>query len=447
MPRKFINKFAEQFQLNLEKDTRNSFIESLALESSKFLPLAGILALVAWLPFISLDSKLYPDLPLLPLRLGLTISGIIVLLVTVFWDKEKRDKYGIRLLMIPLLYIQIATPLITGLTDSNPFYVSGLSIVIMIMPVVPVPLSYSIKILGLSAAIYSIFIFTHGVYDTRFLYIIQNLSAAYIASAVFSLLTNRIRMEKFHKERDIEDNLEQVQRLLENVLPKEVAIELQMFGSAEPIKYQSATVMFTDFEGFTKQTKDLSPDQLLEELDSAFSYFDLVTGQYHLEKLKTIGDSYMCVGGIPTPNLTHSVDSILAAIEMRDFIHQAQEIKARLGVDFWGIRIGIHTGPLVAGVIGKKKFAYDVWGDTVNMASRMEEHGLSGQINISATTWHTAKNFFECVSRGKVNMKHIGMVEMFSVKGLRPELSERGEGRVPNAHFYEKYENLKNVEI
>lgn len=140
--------------------------------------------------------------------------------------------------------------------------------------------------------------------------------------------------------------------------------------------------MFTDFVGFTRISEQLSPEEVVDELDKCFSYFDQVTEKYGLEKLKTIGDSFMCAGGLPTPNDTHAIDCCLAALEIQAFMNQMKEIKHQQGFDYWELRLGMNTGPLVAGVVGHKKFAYDVWGDTVNTASRLESSGVPGKINI-----------------------------------------------------------------
>lgn len=171
--------------------------------------------------------------------------------------------------------------------------------------------------------------------------------------------------------------------LLLNILPKSIADDLKHFGKTNPQKYENVTVLFTDFAGFTKIANTMSPEDLVKELDNCFSYFDQVTKKYNLEKIKTIGDSYMICGGIPISNKTHPIDAILAALEIQAFMNQMKEIKSNLNLDFWELRLGINTGPLVAGVIGEMKFVYDVFGDTVNTASRMESSGEIGKINIA----------------------------------------------------------------
>ena len=232
---------------------------------------------------------------------------------------------------------------------------------------------------------------------------------------------------------------EKSNKLLLNILPEEIAKELKEKGSTEPVLFEEVSVMFTDFKGFTEIAETLSPNELIKELDACFVQFDKITERFNLEKLKTIGDSYMCAGGIPKKNKTSAIDSILAAMEIQSFMDQMKTIKETMGYNYWELRLGIHTGPLVAGVIGEKKFAYDVWGDTVNIASRMESSGTPGKVNISGSTYHLVKNFFECEYRGKIEAKNKGEVEMYYVNRLKAEFSKDESGLIPNKKFWGAY--------
>ncbi|MFO1479080.1 MAG: adenylate/guanylate cyclase domain-containing protein [Turneriella sp.] len=232
------------------------------------------------------------------------------------------------------------------------------------------------------------------------------------------------------------------EKLLLNILPIEIAGELKVKGSSEPRYYPSTTVCFTDFEGFTQIAESMSPAELVGELDRCFSYFDSLMERHKLEKLKTIGDSYMFAGGIPIENRTHAVDSVMAALEIQAFMNQMKEIKSSQGLPYWQLRLGIHSGNLVAGVIGEKKFAYDVWGDTVNTASRCESSGIASEINISRETYELVKDFFECEYRGKTPAKNKGEIDMYLVRGIRAELQRSNEPRVPNEQFRKLYATL-----
>jgi adenylate cyclase len=223
--------------------------------------------------------------------------------------------------------------------------------------------------------------------------------------------------------------------LLLNVLPATVAEELKRTDVVRPRHYESATVMFTDFVGFTGIAERLAPDRLVAELDHCFGEFDRIAVRHGLEKVKTIGDAYMAAGGIPAPNRTHAVDCVLAALEIVRFMAELRREREAAGEPCWDLRLGIHTGGLVAGVVGRRKFAYDVWGDTVNTASRLESSGVAGQVNVSGATYASVRDFFVCEHRGRVSAKGKGEIDMYFVVGLRPELSHGGFGVVPNDAF------------
>jgi len=214
----------------------------------------------------------------------------------------------------------------------------------------------------------------------------------------------------------IKDERDRSQDLLLNILPEETARELESNGHAKTRFYDNVTVLFTDFKGFSTIAGKLTPIELVAELNEYFMAFDEIMGKYNLEKIKTIGDAYMCAGGIPSVNDTHPLDAVKAALAMQAYMEKRQREKEISGVAGWELRIGIHTGPVVAGVVGKKKYAYDIWGDTVNIASRMESNGEPGKVNISASTYHLISEHFQCIYRGKISAKNIGEVDMYFVE-------------------------------
>jgi class 3 adenylate cyclase len=203
-----------------------------------------------------------------------------------------------------------------------------------------------------------------------------------------------------------------------NILPAEVAEELKEKGRTEAKLFEQVTVMFTDFKGFTQTAEKLSPRELVAEIDAAFSAFDHIISKYNIEKIKTIGDSYMCVGGLPVANQTNAADVVTAALQIQRYMEEQVEERRKKGKEAFEIRIGIHTGPVVAGIVGVKKFAYDVWGDTVNIASRMESSGEAGKVNISGETYEMVKDVFRCCHRGKIKAKNKGEINMYFVEGL-----------------------------
>jgi adenylate cyclase len=221
--------------------------------------------------------------------------------------------------------------------------------------------------------------------------------------------------------------------LLLNVLPLEVAEELKRNARVVPRHYEAATVVFSDFVGFTQIAESLTPGELVDRLDQAFQEFDAIAQVHRLEKIKTIGDAYLAVGGIPRPNATHAVDAALAALEMLRATEAIRLRREAAGLPAWNVRLGLHTGPLVAGVVGTRKFAYDVWGDTVNVASRIESSGVPGRVNLSAATYGLIREFFDCEARGLVAAKGKGELDMYLLCGIRAGLTD--DGVVPNERF------------
>ncbi len=204
--------------------------------------------------------------------------------------------------------------------------------------------------------------------------------------------------------------------LLLNILPEEVAEELKAKGSAAAKQFDEVTVMFTDFKDFTHISEKLTPSELVAEIHTCFKAFDVIVSNYGIEKIKTIGDSYMCAGGLPIANKTNAVDVVSAAMEIQQFMQEHLQQRKAEGREPFEIRIGIHTGPVVAGIVGVKKFAYDIWGDTVNIASRMETSGEAGKVNISGSTYKLVQEKFICIYRGKIQAKNKGEIDMYFVQ-------------------------------
>lgn len=214
------------------------------------------------------------------------------------------------------------------------------------------------------------------------------------------------------KEKNISNSL------LLNILPEETAQELKKNGKVVAKRYELATVLFTDFEGFTNYSEDLPPEKLVESIDYYFSKFDEIIDKYDLEKIKTIGDSYMCAGGIPFETDDHAYQVILAALDIIDFVEQSNNRLLDDQINF-KVRVGVNSGSIVAGIVGTKKFAYDIWGDTVNIASRMESNSETGKINISENTYQLVKEQFSCKYRGEIQVKNKGMMKMYFVEHMK----------------------------
>ncbi len=224
-------------------------------------------------------------------------------------------------------------------------------------------------------------------------------------------ITNKIIAE----EKTRSDNL------LLNILPEETARELKEFGKVKAHRFESVTVLFTDFEGFTKYSEHLRPEVLVESVDFYYSKFDEIIERHGLEKIKTVGDAYMCAGGLPFQSEDHAWKIVLAAFEIIAFVEEAR-VNSKADQIRFNIRIGINSGPVVAGVVGTKKFAYDIWGDTVNVASRMESMSAPGKINISENTYALVKDLAACQYRGEIQVRNRGIMKMYFVEGLKSSI-------------------------
>jgi class 3 adenylate cyclase len=233
---------------------------------------------------------------------------------------------------------------------------------------------------------------------------------------------NRYRNIKTHnvvleeKNKIIQEERQRSENLLLNILPFSVAEELKKRGHADTRSYERATVLFSDFKNFTRISELLTPEELVKELDFCFKGFDKIITKYGLEKIKTIGDAYMCAGGLPDPNSGHPIKVVQAALEIQHFLADLKTQREREKRPYFEARVGIHTGPLIAGVVGDIKFAYDIWGDTVNVAARMESSSEPGKVNISAATYNFVKDQFNCDYRGKIEVKNKGEVDMYFVQ-------------------------------
>jgi class 3 adenylate cyclase/HAMP domain-containing protein len=259
-----------------------------------------------------------------------------------------------------------------------------------------------------------------------------NHMSAQLKTAYSSLTQANDELATRHQE--VQQQRERSDSLLLNILPLQIAEELRTKGLVDPKYFEDVTILFTDFVGFSNSTTKLSAEELVHLLHDYFTAFDQIAMRYGLEKLKTIGDSYMCVGGMPARTPSHPVDTVMAAFEM------VEAVRARAAEGpAWGVRIGIHTGPVIAGVVGIRKFAFDVWGESVNLSSRMESSGAENRINISRQTYSRVKDFFACEARGAIMTKDRLSHEMYFVDRLLPALAGSGNPPTPFCRRYGIY--------
>ncbi|XVJ67458.1 MAG: adenylate/guanylate cyclase domain-containing protein [Lacibacter sp.] len=238
-----------------------------------------------------------------------------------------------------------------------------------------------------------------------------------ISLVVILFLTIVILTALFRFYKIISREKQRSEKLLLNILPAATAAELKAKGSVEAVKFDEVTVLFTDFVQFSKRAEHIAPEVLVKSIDAYFRKFDEITTAFGLEKIKTVGDAYMCAGGLPTINQTHATDVVAAALQMNAFVQES--LSREDGLAHFEIRIGIHSGPVIAGIVGIKKWQYDIWGDTVNIASRMESAGVPGKVNCSESTMQLIQQHYTCEYRGEIEVKNRGSLQMYFITGTR----------------------------
>jgi class 3 adenylate cyclase len=242
-------------------------------------------------------------------------------------------------------------------------------------------------------------------------------------------------------EETLADQKRRAEELLISILPAGVAAELIAHQRVEPRYHPSVTVLFADFKDFTTFAETLEPQAVVDDLDRFFCAFDEIAARNSVETLKTVGDGYIAVAGLAERNRTHPIDTCLAALEIQDHVARMNRQREKLRMPPWELRIGIHTGGVMAGVVGRRKFTYDVWGDAVNIAARMEAAAEPGRINISDETHRRVEALFDTEARGLIEAKHKGRMAMFFLTGIRPEFAGGSRCR-PNDRFFAARQGL-----
>ncbi len=247
------------------------------------------------------------------------------------------------------------------------------------------------------------------------------------------LLKKKEKVERQRQELEIEK--EKSETILRNVIPDSMATELLETGEVSARAFKVVSVLFTDFVGFTKIADRTEPTELVRKLDVFFRKFDEIVFSNNLEKIKTIGDAYMCAGGVPVRNSTNPIDACLVGLQIQNYMEGLKQEALDANREYWSLRLGINTGDVIAGVIGSKRLAYDVWGTTVNHAQRMEMLGQPGKVTITSSTFLLIEPYFECKFLGVAETKSKGEIDMYEVSRIKPELSIDGNGIYPNERF------------
>nr|WP_100764676.1 adenylate/guanylate cyclase domain-containing protein [Leptospira ellisii]PJZ94160.1 hypothetical protein CH379_04200 [Leptospira ellisii] len=243
---------------------------------------------------------------------------------------------------------------------------------------------------------------------------------------------NRILEEK--KKADV---------LLQNILPEYMIEELKLRGKGRPIQHENAVVILTDFVGFSDISRYMSPNELLKELSIYFDEFEKICAGHRIEKVKTIGDAFLAVGGLGGYKRTAKLDSILASLKMMEYTERKKREKLKSGDDAWGLRIAIHSGTLIAGVVGHTKIAFDIWGHTVNLASRIENVGEPGKITVSKSIYNDVRDYFDCTYIGLKELKGVGSHDLYTVDQIKKHLAESGSETAPGNNFKRLYDSLE----
>ena len=249
----------------------------------------------------------------------------------------------------------------------------------------------------------------------------------------------RLLEEEKHKVEEqqalLQKEKDRTEQWLLNTLPSQVVIELKRNGKVKAQAFKQVSIMFTDVVGFTRISESMAPSRIVSKLDMLFQKFDEIIQANNLEKIKTIGDAYMCAGGVPVENSTNPIDACCAALQIQAFMDKLKYEAIADHEDYWEIRLGINTGPVIAGIVGNIRLAYDVWGSSVNLAQRMEMLGEPGKVTITGHTFQQIEPYFECDYKGKALTKSRTKVDMYVVLRIKPELSVHGEGLIPNSRF------------
>ena len=407
-----------------------------------------LIAFIIYPPTILLDWFLYSEF-----LEGLAIArfattGCLAIFGLALYIANKKDKavpwarqwaWG----FIVLISLSLdALNLVSGGADSH--YYAGVPLLLV---GVLVALPWGLKSMGIAVSFIIIqwdiaMMLLDPVYDPiLFLRANYFMLATMFIGLFWSFFGHRLRIGEFVLRKQVEEEKARSESLLLNILPEEVADELKARGKVKAKNIESCSILFTDFVGFTRVAGRVPADELVRSLDEAFSRFDVIIAKYDIEKLKTIGDSYMCAGGVLGEQPDHLIRCILAGLEMLNTLEDETLLSADKTP--WRMRIGVHQGPVVAGVIGKKKFAFDLWGDTVNTASRLEATGQPRSVNLSTAVYKQVEEFFEGVDRGFVPVKGKGPVGMTRLTRLRPEFTDHPAGWIHNGRLTERMEAWK----
>jgi len=416
----------------------DSFNRALNAYGNTVFPVA-IAASLIWLLYLPFDLKLPQNVTLIvALRIGFILCSLILLALNKLTFLRN---WSVLLLAIFALYVEIATPIIAALTLWNPDYLESVYIAIVLLAVLPFPrkISWGLILLSVLSLTVTSGLLGIGILSSHLRPYMRNLGLATALSAVFVYLVDRIRFDNWiqtHKiiEQSLQPKTSKVKTdsLPLNLLPPPVTEELLARGKIATSLIESATVLITDFVNFAKSANRMTPISLIKTLDIKFNQFDKIIEKYGLVKLNTVGDSYICAGGIPKEHTSHALDCVLAALDIVNFIKREKARNPNDSLGNWDVRIGINTGPIMAGIVGENQFVYDIWGDAVIKASRIENLDEPNRINISETTYELIKDYFDCEECIRIPIKGRGFINMLYINRIKSQFSLDNTGSSPN---------------
>lgn len=364
--------------------------------------------------FLFLGIGVYP-------LFGANIISVCIYILLIMMNRRGQHKIAMVIGMLEIVIHQVLATYMVGYESGFIIFILVVSLFPFIMPAWKGPYKGILFAMMVAGYLFVELVARHStpvyILDGTLINILR-ITNIFFGFVILALMAAYFHYAVTKTEKKLEDEYEKSEKLILNILPGEIAAEIKEKGYTEARQFDEVTVLFTDIQNFTQFSEKLSPAKLVSEIDNMFKAFDHIISTYGIEKIKTIGDSYMCVSGMPKVTQAHATEMIRAAFEMQEYVQQHAARLVNQGREPFGIRIGIHTGPVVAGVVGVKKYAYDIWGDTVNIASRMQSSGEVGKINISGATYALIKDQFRCTSRGRIQAKHKGEIEMYFVESL-----------------------------
>ena len=423
-----------------ERPFPKTLYQDLEYQCERLSPMAILAALLIWLPYIPIDVQLLPEIPMVVLiRIGFSIVSLIGFALLM---SKPFGYWGFVIGVLFIGYMLFGAATVAILSNGAPAYIGGFILCILVATfVAPLPLSWSYGIFTVSY-IYlfgGFWFFDISLNSNVQRYSLQDLSTVILVSYGFSAIQYRIRKSNFERSRIFEEKKIESDRLLQSIIPKSIVNTRQSIGQLQPKQFENVTLLFTGLEGFSEIVATLPAKETVNRLNQLFNEFSKICDQYQVEKIKTVGDRFIASAGLPNSSPTHAIDCCLAAVRIRDFMLQVNQNNLRVGQPPLKLRIGIHSGPVIGGIVGQRKFLFDVWGETVNLASRFEENCVVNKINISRSTYNLVKSGFECSYRGVSQDNSKPKLDMFFLEGIQPYFSKNGEGKIPNQDFKDFY--------